>query len=403
MTTTRRDFMRHTIGGASLLASGMTLPGFLSATAAATTNRRVDSILVVIQLTGGNDGLNTVIPYRDDAYHRARPSLRVNEDNVLDLNDSLGLHPELDGFKRLYDDGLLNVINNVGYPNPDRSHFRSMDIWHTAATTPEGVEDGWLGRVVDAEQSALEHETPMALHLASGALPRALRTRTHVVPSVSSINAFRLDDEDGHMERAIAAARDLAHDDLLFVQRIALSSCQSARQLEAVRGNDPSSIQYPGLGLAERLKQISQLITADYGARVYYTSLGGFDTHSRQSLTHPRLLRELGTSVDAFMKDLESQGLADRVVVVTFSEFGRRVRENSSAGTDHGAGAPMFVIGKPCKAGVTGKAPDLENLVEGDVPHDIDFRRVYATLLERWLNVDSRAILGSRFEMLDLV
>jgi len=401
MSTTRRDFLVQGLGGATLLASGVSLPGFLSRTAWAASlssgfAARDQSVLVVVQLSGGNDGLNTVIPYEDDAYHRSRPTLRAAAERVLKLDNRLGLHPELAGLKRLYDDGRLSVVTNVGYPNPDRSHFRSMDIWHTARLDPAGVDVGWLGRVVDQMQE--QRSAPTALHIGEQSLPLALKTRTHTVPSIRSLEAFRLREGAAELEAAIAARRDAARDDLLFVQHVALSACANARRIEQMARPQAAGGEYPNYGLARRLREIADLIAADFGPRIYYTSLDGFDTHARQALAHGPLLRELGDSVAAFLGDLKSRGLAERVVLMTFSEFGRRLKENAGQGTDHGAAAPMFVAGAACRAGVLGDAPDLSNLEDGDVRHRVDFRQVYAELLDRWLNVDSRDVLGEQFE-----
>jgi uncharacterized protein (DUF1501 family) len=398
--TTRRDFIKQTGAGTALLASGITLPTFLSRTAGAMRPERDARVLVVIQLTGGNDGLNTVIPFENDAYHRARPTLRVPAQRVLRLDDDLGLHPVMTGMKRLYDEGLVNVVNNIGYPNPDRSHFRSMDIWHTASTAPEDANLGWLGRVVD--EVTVGHDVPAALHLDEGALPLALRTARVTVPSVRTIDSFRLRTAAPDLDRALAGPRPQAGDDLLFVQRVAVSACANARRLETVASDEAGPGRYPAYALAGRLRQIAQLIGADFGPRVYYTSIGGFDTHARQALSHAPLLRELSDSVTAFMDDLRARGLEERVTVMTFSEFGRRVRENGSQGTDHGAGAPMFVLGAGCRGGVTGSAPDLADLDNGDVRYETDFRSVYAAMLRDWLEIDPTPVLG-RFEVLPVI
>ena len=400
MTTSRRTFLKQSVGTTSLLASGLTLPGFLCRTAAAAPPTQDERILVVIQMTGGNDGLNTVIPYHDDRYQRARPTLKIAPDQALKLDNDLGLHPDMTGFKQLYDDGLLGVINNVGYPNPDRSHFRSMDIWHAASLDPESSDDGWLGRVVDQSKSV--GNSPIALHLNNTTLPYALKTQSAPVPSIASIDSFSLARRDADLERDIARARQAASDDLLYVQRIAVSSVNNARRLEQV-AEQVTRTDYPQFGLANRLQQIAQLIGADFGPRIYYTSFGGFDTHARQVLNHGRLLTELSGSIAAFQKDLEQRGLSDRVVVMTFSEFGRRVKENGSRGTDHGAAAPMFVVGPHAANGIIGGMPDLSDEATGDVPYEVDFRQVYASILDNWLGVKHEQILGSRFDPLAAV
>lgn len=406
MSPSRRELLQSGVLGASLVATGATLPEFLLRTARAATPQTGRRILVVVQLSGGNDGLNTVIPYRDDRYHRARPTLRIPPDRALKLDKDLGLHPDMSGFKRLYDDGLLGVLTNVGYPNPDRSHFRSMDIWHTALLQPEEARDGWLGRVVDRCSGKLDAQgvaAPVALHFDDQILPLALHTQRTPVPSIRSIDAFRLQNDAERIERSLAAARPAAapgaaFEDLLFVQRTAVSSCANARRLERLRAGAAAGPPYPGYALAANLRQIAELIGADFGPRIYYTSLGGFDTHARQVLAHGPLLRELADSVAAFFDDLRSRRLADRVILLTFSEFGRRVAENGGQGTDHGAAAPMFVVGPSVRGGVLGGAPDLGALLEGDVRHETDFRGVYATLLDDWLETPSRTILGAAFD-----
>lgn len=397
----RREFLSSGLAATTLMASGLTLPGFLARTARAATAGPDERILVVIQLTGGNDGLNTVVPYADDRYHKARPTLRVQEKAALSLAgkggvDGLGLHPAMAGMKGLYDKGLLTVVTNVGYPNPDRSHFRSMDIWHTASLAPEGREDGWLGRYVD--RVAHEGAAPPALVLDDTPLPLALKARSLSVPTVSSIDSFRLGELSPEVASAMKSARAAATDDLLFVQRTLVESVANARRIETVARERSQGGTYPGYGLAQRLKQIEQLISANFGARVYYTSLGGFDTHSKQVLTHEPLLRELSDSLSAFLASIESRGLKDRVLVLTYSEFGRRVKENGSQGTDHGAAAPMFLAGAPCSGGVLGGPIDLADLDEGDIKHRIDFRDVYASVLRQWLKIDPAGILEGNFK-----
>lgn len=402
MIRSRRQFLREGLSGVTLLASGLSLPGFLSKTAGAATLAPGDErILVVVQLTGGNDGLNTVIPYADDLYHKSRPTLGIAADRVLKLDDAMGLHPDMTGLKKLFDKGLLNVIGGVGYPNPDRSHFRSMDIWHTACLNPEQCRNGWLGRA-SAGLNSGQH-LPAALNLDDAPLPLALIAEGQAVPSIRGIDAFSLAQGAEEIEHAVAGTRPGASEDLLYVQRTAISACASARRLERVAHDGGPAPAYPSYGLADRLRQMARLIGAEFGARIYYTSLGGFDTHAKQALAHGPLLRELADSVAAFYDDLEHRGLADRVLLMTFSEFGRRVKENGSQGTDHGSGAPMFVAGPGCRPGIAGTRPDLANLEDGDVRYGLDFRQVYASVLDDWLGVDSRAVLGDRFAPIDLI
>lgn len=413
MSLTRREFLaRSAAGGVTLGAASACFPEILARTARAAAQAALAGhadtagrILVLVQLTGGNDGLSTVTPYRDEHYRRLRPTLALGRDEVLKLNDEVGLCPQLRPMKGLFDEGWLTVVQGVGYPNPNRSHFESMDIWHCCDPTLKERGTGWLGRALDGDAALL------ALHIDDAALPLALRGTRADVPSVGTIEDFRLAaNGDARVRRALGAllesgkgvaGRGAAADDAEYIRRTAVSACENARRLEALpHGADEG---YPGYGLARRLREISQLIAAEYGPRIFYTSLGGFDTHARQKTVHPALMDELGQSVAAFFADLKSKGLAERVVLLTFSEFGRRAEENASLGTDHGAAAPVFVAGPGVKGGVVGPAPDLSRLVEGDVPHAIDFRCVYAGLLERWLGIRPGPIVGAEFEALGVV
>jgi len=393
MTFTRRDFLQQGAGGLTLIASGVSVPAFLAKAALTAKPGRDNKILVVIQMTGGNDGLNTVIPFRNDIYHRLRPSLGIKQQQTLRISDELGLHPDMTAMLRLYDQGMVNIINNVGYPNPDRSHFRSMDIWHTASTQPEKVNDGWLGRLTDISENA----QPFALYLDGTTLPLALKTKHTPVPSVHDISAFHLENNDKTLKQALSLPRNSQNDDLLYVQRVAVAGCNIASRMADMHKEKSVDYDYPQYALASRLKQIADLIAADFGPRVYYTSLGGFDTHANQPLVHGNLLRQLSESVASFFSDLNKRRLADRVLVMTFSEFGRRVSENASRGTDHGVAAPMFVISPQCQPGIRGGEPDLEHLLAGDIPHHVDFRSVYADILDNWLNVNHRKVLGRQF------
>lgn len=409
MSLTRREFLTHAGGGVTLAATALTLPRIFLRTAAAAAGieDRTGRILVVLQLTGGNDGLNTIVPYRDDEYHRLRPNLAIGREQVQRLNDDVGLAQGLAPLKRLFDEGRLAVIQGVGYPNPNRSHFQSMDIWHSADPALTRTDTGWLGRAI-ARERALS-----ALHLSDEPLPLALRGDGVDVPSVRSIESFRLQGgADGASTTAIrrvlgAGAGELSatappgSSDADFIRRTALCACENARRLEALPAGDPG--RYPDLGLARRLHEIARLIAADFGPRIYYTSLGGFDTHARQSGQHALLMTEIGQSVGAFFDDLKQRGLGERVVLMTFSEFGRRAAENESLGTDHGAAAPVLLAGAAVKAGVIGPRPDLSQLVDGDVPHAIDFRSVYAAMLDDWLGVPAQSVLEAPAGRIDVL
>src|SRR4051794_8442737 len=345
----RRDFMKVS----SLVGLGATVPTFLARTALAAPDAAKpgarDTILVVVQLTGGNDGLNTVIPYKDELYASYRPTIKVPADRVKKVNDSIGLHPSLDGLAALLEDRALSVVQAVGYPNPSQSHFRSMDIWH-AASTAETLTEGWVGK-------ALKAKPLQAFHLTAPneAAPLALAGAPVRVPSVASLDDFRLRltasggadtaAQRGVMAGAAQTAPEARTPGLLdFVARTQLNTYSSSDRLAAVGRAYQPAVPYPDTAFANRLKLAAQLIDAGVGARIFYVSLDGFDTHAGQGGVvgaHANLLKQFADGVSAFYRDLSERGQRERVCVLTFSEFGRRAHENGSRGTDHGAGAPV--------------------------------------------------------------
>ena len=409
--TSRRSFLKGSLSSAALVALTPTVPQFFLSAAARAAEGRGETILVVIQLSGGNDGLNTVIPYAADVYRRSRPQLGIPAARVRKIDDYVGFHPSMEGFSKLLEEGLLGIVQGVGYPNPNRSHFTSMDIWQTARreTAESGAgyrATGWLGRYLDQRITQAAADDVPALHLSSaGRLPLALVGQDARATSVQSLDGFKL--EDGGDERvreaiqqAVTAPRAAGDDLLTFVQTSTVGAIHSSRQVqEAVRGYKADA-KYPETALAGRLKTIAQLIDAGLSTRVYYVDLDGFDTHSNQAAAHAGLLSELSGAVSAFVHDLSKHGHGKRVMVMTFSEFGRRVHENASAGTDHGTAAPMFLAGGRVAAGLLGKHPDLTDLIEGDPKFTTDFRSVYAGVLEQWLAVPSAPILGEGFKPL---
>jgi len=357
-----------------------------------------DTILVVVQLTGGNDGLNTVIPYRDPNYARLRPTLRIQ--NHLRVNDDIGLHPSLAGMHGLLQDNALCIVQGVGYPNPSQSHFRSMDIWH-AASTAEALNEGWIGR-------ALRHVPAAAsFHLANQneAAPLALTGAPARVPSIGTLDDFQL-----RLQAANAGDRRRQRDlldsvsapanqpSLLdFVQRTAVQTYASSQRLAAIGRAYQPRVPYPQSALANHLKLAAQLIDAGLGARLFYVTHDGFDTHAGQAPVHANLLRDVSDSITAFYRDLAARGQGERVLIMTFSEFGRRGHENGSQGTDHGSGAPMLLVGGRVRSGLVGEQPSLVNLQQGNLPFATDFRQVYATVLDQWLGVPSRQVLGQEY------
>jgi uncharacterized protein (DUF1501 family) len=411
MSTHRRDFLKSSLAASTLVSMGAsTVPGFLSRSAAAAADtKNNERILVVVQLLGGNDGLNTVVPHGMDGYVKYRRGLRLPSSQVHKITKEIGLHPGMSGMSKLIEDGRLAVVQGVGYPNPDRSHFRSMEIWETARTEAGAVETGWLGRALEANPAAPGADIP-ALHVGTRSLPLAYRSKKTQVPSLERLDQYRLQvaGDDAAKRAARAAIDDVARmergsdDPLLgFLRRSTLAAYDSSKRLEQL-AQGSANTKYPNFGLARRLELIAKIIKAGFGTRIYYTSLDGFDTHANQLVTHAGLLTELSDSVAAFHSDLSGAGQADRVAVLSFSEFGRRVAENASAGTDHGAAAPVFVVGPLAQAGLVGEHPSFDKLDDGDLIQHTDFRRVYAALLENWLGMPATPITGAGFEPLPL-
>jgi uncharacterized protein (DUF1501 family) len=408
----RRDFLKSTLAASTLVSMGaVTVPTFLSRSARAAADAKAnDRILVVVQLLGGNDGLNTVVPHGLDGYTKARRVLRLGTGQIHAITKEIGLHPGMGAMSKLLGDGKVAVVQGVGYPNPDRSHFRSMEIWETARTETGAIETGWLGRALDAAPQAPGGDIA-ALNVGARSLPLAFRSKKSEVPSLENLDQYRLKlagadaDKRAARDAIDSVARiDRGSDDPLlgFLRRSTLAAYDSSKRLEQLASSKGKGMTYPNFGLAKRLELVAQIIKAGFGTRMYYTALDGFDTHANQLGSHAALLTELSDSIGAFHADLAAAGQADRVAILTFSEFGRRVVENASAGTDHGAAAPVFVVGPVAKAGLIGEHPSLDDLDDGDLKHHTDFRRVYASLLETWLGMPAAPVLGDGFAPLEL-
>ncbi|HTU19200.1 MAG TPA: DUF1501 domain-containing protein [Gemmataceae bacterium] len=405
MTANRRDFLKSSLAGAGLISWGLGAPGFLHRTAAAAPAADKpgarDTILVVIELTGGNDGLNTVIPFKDPEYAKLRPTLRQPQAQIKKINDQLGLHPSLTGLADLLQDNALCIVQGVGYPNPNQSHFRSMDIWQTASLA-DNVSEGWLGKALKGLPGA------PSFHLKSNnePSPLALDGAPVRVPSIKTLEEFQLQvaaasgaDKKEQRDIIEGAAKSQGGTGLLdFVQRTAANTYASSRRLQEIGKNYKPKATYPNTALAGRLKLAAQLIDAGLGARLFYVAHGNFDTHSTQAPAHANLLTQLSGAVTAFFKDVAARGHRDRVLVMTFSEFGRRAKENGSRGTDHGSAAPMLLVGGKVKAGPVGEHPSLTKLAFGNLQHHTDFRQVYAAILDKWLGVASKDVLGEEFK-----
>jgi uncharacterized protein (DUF1501 family) len=412
---TRRLFLQQSLTFASLTA---TTPLFLERSARAMTlpvgsllasqpGVPEDHVLVVVQLGGGNDGLNTVIPYGDRAYYDARPQLAIQapgRDNgalAIDGADGIGLHPRLTGLKELMDEGVASVVQGVGYPNPNRSHFTSMDIWHTADTSAKG--NGWIGRYFDNTCGG----TPLpegAMSIGRSA-PLAMVGDVQKPVSFESAELFRWMGKELHPALAepyeeinrggqLAGVEDSGQ--LGFLMRTALDAQVSSERIRKAVARTPLA-RYPGGALSQQLRIVAAMIRDELRTRVYYVSLGGFDTHANQAGRHGNLMAQVGGALNAFYKDIKAQGNNGRVMTMVFSEFGRRVRQNASGGTDHGTAAPMYLVGDMVRPGLLGDHPSLTNLDEGDLRFGVDFRSIYAAVLADWMGADADAVLGQRF------
>ena len=392
MTTTnvsRRDMLRVGLGGLGAVSLSGSVPAMVSKFALVDrrdarvgSNVSSDNVLVIVQLTGGNDGLNTIIPGGDDVYAKARPSIGLN-DRLHRLDDRFALNPGMAPFKALFDAGRLAIVNGCGYPNPSRSHFKSLEIWHTGNAAGGAETKGWLGQYVEhvrrfAGARAGSARCPLSAVNVGPEMPQALVAQSEVAASIPSV-----DDAEAAMQ---------------YLARQATNAVIDPHAIERAAARSAPDADYPGGGLGPQLKLIAQLIAANLGTKFFYCQLAGFDTHANQLGQHERLLANLSSAIAAFTKDMAAKGLGEKVTLMCFSEFGRRVEQNSSGGTDHGAAGPMFVVGGAVNGGIYGAHPSMTELDDGDLKYTTDFRRVYATLLDGWLNVRSSAILGNAFE-----
>lgn len=403
MKTSRRNFLQAGLGGTALVSLSGAVPQFLLGASSSAAKVRSDKVLVVVELSGGNDGLNTVIPYDNDAYYENRFTLAIDKNSVLKVDDHIGLHPAMQGFAGLLEENQLAIIQGVGYPNPNRSHFESMDLWHSAHQVGD-KQTGWVGRCV--EQYQLAEQLP-AIHFGSGQQPLAVKSLVAPSPSIRTLDDFQLqaarDKQLGKLIKSMVQTdRNEENPLLTYVHENAKIALDTSQRLARVDRSSTGDSDYPATELGRNLQSIARLIDSGLPTRIYYVTLGGFDTHSNQLESHQGLLRELSDSVSAFMKDVDQQGNGERVAVMSFSEFGRRVRENASRGTDHGTAAPMFVIGNNVNSGLIGEHPSFDDLVDGDFKHGVDYRSVYGSVLENWLGVEARPILGGEFESMDI-
>lgn len=403
MNTSRRRFIQAGLGGSALISLSGAVPQFLLGASSQAVLNRQEKILVVVELSGGNDGLNTVIPYADDEYYKNRFTLAIGKDQVLKINDQVGFNPAMEGFASLLEQQKMAVIQGVGYANPNRSHFESMDLWHTAHRV-EQRQTGWIGRCL--EENELSEQLP-AIHFGSARQPLAVKSLNRPTPSIRTLEDFQLSaarnrDLEKLIKPMVNSRRETSNDLLTFVHENAKVALDTSERLKSVSEAKTGSGDYPPTRLGRDLQAVSRLIDSGLPTRIYYVTRDGFDTHSNQREAHQALLSDVSSSITAFVNDLKKQGNDERVAVMSFSEFGRRVRENASGGTDHGTAAPMFMIGSQVNSGPIGDHPSLTDLDNGDLKYKIDYRRVYAEVLKSWLGVKSAPIVGDDFEPLSV-
>lgn len=395
----RKEFIQ--IG--SLATASLMLPKFLKAFEGKTLVPAGNKVVVILQLSGGNDGLNTVIPFRNDLYYKARPRLGIVKEKALALTGEAGLHPALTAFKELYDDGSLAILNNVGYPNPDRSHFRSMDIWHTASQSNEYWNHGWVGRYLDAQcngcdkpTQAIEIDDILSLALKGENMKGIAVKDPRRLYGTANEKFFR-DVMKNHTDEKGEQPVD-------YLYKTMAETLSSADYIFQQSRLHPTNAEYPKTDLGNSMKTIASLIFSEINTKVYYVSLGSFDTHIGQEGQQQRLFTEMNEAIKAFVKDLKANGRFNDVMLFTFSEFGRRVAQNASGGTDHGTANNMLLVSGGLKQkGLINELPDLADLDEGDLKYKVDFKNVYATVLSKWLKADDKAILGKKYDYLNFI
>ncbi len=423
MSLTRREWLKSTVGTPALLALTPIVPSIFSraarAAAAAAAQDQRDNVLVLLQLSGGNDGLNTVVPYADDHYGRSRTTLRLAENELHKLDASLGFHSEFAAVWKLYQEGRASVIQGVGYPHGNRDHDAALRDWHTARPGDDACQTGWVGRTIDLAASRGDPTVP-GMFVGPIDKPFVLQAEQQIVPAIRALDAgqlqglerLRIQGQRWHELGGPAAGggsspENAANPLLDLAVRNQQAAYADGAQLEAVLRQADRSADYPPFQLASHLAAVVQLIRARLGIRIFVVELGGggiggFDNHANQRDNHAALLRQMSLSLAAFVNDLQRSGLLDRVILLTFSEFGRTLAENGRRGTDHGEAAPVFLFGGRLRGGLVGAHPRLDQLV-GEAPAThTDVRRVYATVLDRWLGLDSAAVLGQAYEPLDV-
>lgn len=395
MLLKRRDFLKVS----SLATASLMMPNFLKSMALPDALAKENRILVVLQFSGGNDGLNTIIPTRNDIYFRERENIAIKD--ALKLTDEAGINPGLSYFKELFDGGELAVLNNVGYPNPDKSHFRSMDIWQSASRSDEFLETGWVGRYLDEACYYCDHPT-QALEI-DDMLSLALKGKEKKAFAFKDPQRMYQTSQEKYF-KSLYESHDHADETVEYLYQTMGSTLNNAGYILEKNRSKQSSSNYPDSALGKDFRNIASLINSDINTKVYYLSVGSFDTHVNQNQRQTQLFTEINDAVKAFVKDLKANGRFEDVLLMTFSEFGRRVSQNASRGTDHGTANQMFFVsGGLRKKGILNALPDLNNLSDGDLIYTEDFRKVYATVLKNWLGADSTKILGWKNGLYDFI
>mgnify|MGYP002628215079 CR=1 FL=1 len=394
----RRNFLRQS----TLASSLFFVPNFVKAFEQVAKASLGYKKLVIVQLSGGNDGLNTIVPFTNDIYYENRQGISIPKNDLIKVTDDLGFNKSLAPLKNLYDQGYLSIINNVGYPNPNRSHFRSTDIWQTASSANEYLDTGWLGRYIDRygkmPYSGIEIDDSLSL-IMKGETMNGIATKN---PRILFDNT-----QTPYFKKVLSHQSDqhLSEHNLGYLYKTMIEAKSSAKYIYETSKTYKSKQEYPNNAFGKQLKTTAEFINSNIQSKVYYVSMGGFDTHANQADRQKRLLSTYSESMEVFVNELKQNDTFKDTLILTFSEFGRRVHQNAAGGTDHGAANNVFIIGENLKSkGFYNELPDLANLdANGDIIHTVDFRSVYATILEKWLQVDDAVILNKSFSKLDFI
>ncbi len=397
----RRNFLRNT---GFVAAGSLFVPAFMKPLEAmALDELSLYKNLVVVQLSGGNDGLNTVVPFGNDIYYQKRKNIAIKPEEVIKLNDMQGLNPNMAALQEIYDQGWMTIINDVGYPNPDRSHFRSMDIWQTGSDSNQFLSTGWIGRYLDSNCQTCKF--PYTAIEVDDSLSLAMKGQTKKGIALKDPAALFRNTNNPFFKAVLQSDKEhLDEDNLGYLYKTMIETQSSASYIQNTSKIYQSKATYPNTGFSNQLKTVSKFISSGLKTRVYYVSLSGFDTHVNQITQQGNLLKQYSEGMASFLKDLKANNKLEDTLVITFSEFGRRVAQNASNGTDHGTANNMFVFGgRLKKQGIFNAVPNLSDLDSGDLKYQLDFREVYGTILDKWLDVSNGEILNKKFNTLDFI